>query len=86
MKTTITQKGQVVIPAPIRKKRNIKVGQKFTVAEKGEKIILTPIKTLTPKKARGWLKTKQPAKMLLEKAREVDMQHERKLEQKRKTQ
>ncbi len=41
--TTVTTKGQVVIPARIRKKMNIKKGTRLLVVEKGEEIVLRPV-------------------------------------------
>lgn len=37
-KITVTQKGQVVIPAEIRKKLNIKKGNKLLIKEEGNNI------------------------------------------------
>jgi len=39
---TVSSKGWVVIPAPIRKKIRLKPGMKMTVQERGGKIILEP--------------------------------------------
>ena len=38
--TTITSKGQIVIPSRIRKHLNIKPGMRFVVQEQGNKIIV----------------------------------------------
>ena len=38
--TTVTTKGQVVIPAPLRKKLRLEKGSKLTVSEREGKIIL----------------------------------------------
>ena len=38
--TTITSKGQIVIPSRIRKHLNIKPGTRFVVQEQGSKIIV----------------------------------------------
>lgn len=43
MKTTITKKGQIVIPAKLRKKYDIKAGTTIRVDDKDGKITLTPI-------------------------------------------
>jgi AbrB family looped-hinge helix DNA binding protein len=40
---TVTTKGQVVIPAKIRKKMNIKKGTKLLVVEKEQEIVLKPV-------------------------------------------
>lgn len=41
--TTITAKGQIVIPAKIRKKLGITQGIQFSVTEKNDQIILQPL-------------------------------------------
>ena len=41
--TTVTRKGQVTIPAPLRKKYRIKVGMKIEVADSPSGLVLKPI-------------------------------------------
>jgi AbrB family looped-hinge helix DNA binding protein len=41
--TTITSKGQIVIPSKIRKHLNIKPGMRFVVQEQGHKIIVEKV-------------------------------------------
>ena len=41
--TTVTSKGQIVIPSKIRKKCDIKKGTKYYIEENGKNIILKPI-------------------------------------------
>ena len=41
--TTITSKGQIVIPSKIRKHLNIKPGMRFVVQEQGRKIIVEQV-------------------------------------------
>jgi AbrB family looped-hinge helix DNA binding protein len=55
---TATTKGQVVIPAALRKKFNIRKGTQFSVSEKDGKIILEPIAEDPVKAGRGMLGTK----------------------------
>lgn len=43
MVTTITSKGQILIPAAIRSRHNIKKGTRFSFREKGDQIILQPM-------------------------------------------
>ena len=43
MTTTITSKGQIVIPSSIRKRLKIKPGMKFALQEQGNKIVVEPI-------------------------------------------
>ena len=77
--TTITKKGQVVIPSAIRKRRNLEGGQKLSVTDEGEKIVLIPIRTLSLEQARGSLKIKKPTAKLLKELREKDTKREAKL-------
>jgi antitoxin PrlF len=43
--TSVTSKGQVVIPSMIRKRLNIKQGTRLCILESGGKVILQPITT-----------------------------------------
>jgi len=43
MTTTITAKGQVVIPSRIRKHLKLTQGTKFCVFEKGDSVVLKPL-------------------------------------------
>lgn len=75
-KTTITKKGQVVIPAEIRRRHDIRAGQKFLVEDLGGEIRLVPIQVLSIKQASGWLKTRKGTSELLEDARSLDQKNE----------
>ncbi len=55
---TSTIKGQIVIPAEIRAKFNIKKGTQVNIYEEGDRIIVEPIADDPIKKGRGMLKTK----------------------------
>lgn len=52
--TTITQKGQATIPASIRLKLGIKIGEKVIFEERGKEVILRPLPDLSS--LRGSLK------------------------------
>jgi len=54
---TVTQKGQVVIPAGLRKKLNIKKGTKLLVKEEENGIFMSPADTDNISKMRGALKS-----------------------------
>ena len=41
--TTITQKGQVTIPAHIRRKLSVKAGQKVVFEERGDEVIVKTV-------------------------------------------
>ena len=55
---TATTKGQVVIPAPLRKKFNIKKGTKLFVSEEDGKIIMETISEDLVNSGRGMLRTR----------------------------
>lgn len=78
MKTTITKKGQIVIPAKIRHRRKIKPGQQFEVVDKSNEIKLIPIETIPISKAKGWLiSSKSTAELLAESRRKEDKKEKR---------
>ncbi len=41
--TTVTTKGQIVIPSRMRRKLNIKNGTRLCIIEKGDQLILQPL-------------------------------------------
>jgi AbrB family looped-hinge helix DNA binding protein len=54
---TSTVKGQIVIPADIRKKFNIKRGSRVNVYDEGNRIIVEPLPDDPIQEGRGMLKT-----------------------------
>lgn len=56
--TSVTAKGQIVIPSKIRKRLNIKKGTRFSVIEKGSQIILQPLNEEYFESLAGILKTR----------------------------
>jgi AbrB family looped-hinge helix DNA binding protein len=69
METYTTVKGQIVIPAPLRRKYGIKEGTKIIVIDGGDEIILHPITDEHISKLRGSLKGKGSLQALLEERR-----------------
>ena len=66
MIVTVSSKGQIVIPAPIRKKLNIQKGAKLIVSVEDNKIVLESVEDLI-RQGRGLLPTKgRVLKLLLE--------------------
>jgi AbrB family looped-hinge helix DNA binding protein len=53
---TTTEKGQVVIPADIRKRHHIVKGTKLAIFEKENEIIIRPLLRAPVKDARGFFK------------------------------
>lgn len=66
MKTTITKKGQIVIPAKLRKKYGIDPGITIHVKDEDGKIVLTPITKEYISSLRGIIKPKKGQKSALE--------------------
>lgn len=56
--TTVTAKGQIVIPSRIRQHLNIKKGTRLCVVEKNDEIVLQPLTREYFEKTAGILKTK----------------------------
>lgn len=69
METYATVKGQIVIPAALRRKYQIKAGTKIQVIDTGEAILLKPITEDSLKRLQGRLKGKGVLKSLLEERR-----------------
>jgi AbrB family looped-hinge helix DNA binding protein len=66
METYVTVKGQIVIPAELRRKYRIKAGTKINVIDTGEAILLKPVTEESLKQLQGRLKGKGVLKSLLE--------------------
>lgn len=56
--TTVTAKGQIVIPSRIRRHFNIKKGTRLCVVEKNDEIVLQPLTREYFEKTAGVLKSK----------------------------
>lgn len=65
MKIHATAKGQIVIPAILRRKYGIKEGTRIVIVDNGDSIVLKPITEQYLKKLQGSLKGKGALKMLL---------------------
>jgi AbrB family looped-hinge helix DNA binding protein len=69
METYATVKGQIVIPAELRRKYRIKAGTKINIIDTGEAILLKPVTEESLKRLQGKLKGKGVLKSLLEERR-----------------
>ena len=69
METYATVKGQIVIPASLRRKYGIKNGTKIIITDVGDAIILKPVTEQYLKNLQGSLKGKGGLKVLLEERR-----------------
>ena len=76
--TTITSKGQIVIPSKIRKHLNIKPGMRFVVQEQGRKIIVEKVDENYFDQFAGILKgTNATEELLKERKREKERENKR---------
>lgn len=66
METYATIKGQIVIPAALRRKYGIKSGTKIIIADTGDGILLKPVTEEYLKNLQGSLKGKGGLKILQE--------------------
>ena len=66
MKTRVSAKGQIVIPAALRKKYGIKNGTKIIVTDIGNAIALKPVTEQYLRNLQGSLKGKGGLKVLLD--------------------
>jgi len=69
METYATVKGQIVIPAELRRKYHIKAGTRINVIDTGEAILLKPVTEESLKRLQGRLKGKGMLKSLLDERR-----------------
>ena len=76
METYATVKGQIVIPATLRKKYGIKNGTKIIVTDIGDAIVLKPVTEQYLRNLQGSLKGKGGLKVLMEERRK-DKERER---------
>ena len=66
METTMTSKGQIVIPSELRRKYGLKEGVRIQVIDDGEQIVLQPITPEYVRKMRGLLKGNKGMKALMQ--------------------
>ena len=69
METTSNSKGQIVIPATLRRKYGIKNGTKIIVTDGGDAIILKPVTDQYLRNLQGSLKGKGGLNVLMEERR-----------------
>ncbi len=69
METYATTKGQIVIPAELRRKYGITAGTKITVIDTGDAILLKPVNEASLRRLQGRLKGKGALNSLLEERR-----------------
>ncbi len=69
MESYVSTKGQVVIPAALRRKYGIRPGTRIRFIDEGDRIVLEPITTAYVKPQRGSLPEKRALKVLREERR-----------------
>ncbi|MCK6585002.1 MAG: AbrB/MazE/SpoVT family DNA-binding domain-containing protein [Anaerolineales bacterium] len=70
MKVQVSTKGQIIIPAALRRKYGIRNGTRIIVTDAGNSIILKPMTEQYLKNLQGSLKGRGGLKMLLEERHE----------------
>ena len=75
--TTVTTKGQIVIPSKIRRKHNIKRGTKLYIEERGDELILKAVTPAYFEKIAGVLQTKGKLSKALLEERSKDKERKR---------
>lgn len=70
--TSVTSKGQIVIPSKIRRRLNIKKGTKLHIEEKGDELILKAVTPAYFERIAGVLSTKGKLSKMLIEEREKD--------------
>jgi AbrB family looped-hinge helix DNA binding protein len=70
--STVTTKGQLVIPSKLRKKYGIRKGTRVAMIEEGTRIILQPLTKEYIRSLRGSLKGEPSALKFLEEGRRQD--------------
>jgi AbrB family looped-hinge helix DNA binding protein len=69
METVVNAKGQIVVPASLRRKYGIKHGTKIIVTDIGDAIVLKPVTEQYLRTLQGSLKNKGGLRTLLEERR-----------------
>jgi AbrB family looped-hinge helix DNA binding protein len=64
--STVTSKGQLVIPAKLRRKYGIRKGTRVVFVEENHRLILQPLTREFITSLRGWLKGSKALEYLLE--------------------
>ena len=73
METHATAKGQIVIPATLRRKYGIKEGTRIVISDNGDSIVLKPLTDEYLKKLQGSLKGKGALNELIDERRKDKM-------------
>lgn len=74
--STMTSKGQIVVPAKLRRRYGLKPGTKVYFIERNDEILFQPLTKETIRSVHGMLKSKTPVTKELLKERAKDKEHE----------
>jgi len=77
MTVTVSRKGQLVIPAPVRKRYRIVPGSRVEVLDVGREIVLVPVPKDTFRASRGMLKGYSVKEFLRWRGQERKREHAR---------
>ena len=75
MTITVSARGQMVIPASIRKRYGIKPNSKVELLDFGKEIVIVPIKVQSIAEARGILKGVSSADLIRERRKARKQEH-----------
>lgn len=69
----VSTKGQIVLPADIRKKYGIEEGGEVEILDFGKEIVIVPVPKVRP---RGFIKFKRPVSEIMAKVKEEEKKFE----------
>jgi len=69
METRVTIKGQIGIPASLRRKYGIRTGTRIIISERGDEIVLKPITEQYVERLKGSLKGSRALEVLMKERR-----------------
>lgn len=75
-RSVVSSKGQLVIPAELRKELGMKAGTGVSIEREGDRLVLVPDSSLDWRTMRGWLKGKGTALDILEEDRRQDREED----------
>ena len=75
-RTVLSSKGQLVIPAELRKQLGMRAGTGVSLEVEGDRIVMVPDSSMNWRNMTGWLKGKPSALEILEQQRKQDKDDE----------
>jgi AbrB family looped-hinge helix DNA binding protein len=72
VQTKLSTKGQIILPAELRKRQRFNPGERFEIEEKNGKIILSPVKKKRNEGLADWLLKCPPGLKLPPRSKDLD--------------